>query len=360
VTIISRYILKEYLKFFSITLTVLSIVYLTIEFLEKIRKFSERNADFFLVLQYFLYKLPRIFFDISPLAVLISTFLALGMLSRNNEIIAFKSSGVSLIKLTAPLLLFGACFSGVLFFLNGTLVPSTYKKAKMIQEVEIEKKNADGKLVQNKFWLRLDSRTLFNIELAEPDRQKMLGIKIYYLGNDFSLPETVEAEALTYRGGGWVLSKGIRRTFQADGSVRIHRFDEEIIRINKKPEDFKQVVAQPEEMTYERLQDYIDQLSQDGFDATRYRVDLFGKQAFPFVNFMMVLVGIPFALHDRRSTGVARGAALSLFLGLFYYLIFSVSISLGHVSALSPWLSAWGANLLFLAIGAYLFLNIRH
>lgn len=359
-SIISRYILKEYLKFFSVTLAVLSLVYLTIEFLEKIRKFSERDADFLLVVQYFLYKLPRILFDISPLAVLIATFLTLGMLSRNNEIIAFKSSGVSLLKLTAPLLLFGAFFSGVLFFLNGTLIPSAYKQAKVIQEVRIEKKNVDGKLVQNKFWLRLDSRTLFNIELAEPNRRKMHGIKIYYLGNDFSLPETIEAKALTYRDGSWVLSEGIRRRFQPDGTVQIKRFDEEIIPINKRPEDFKQVVAQPEEMTYQHLEAYIDQLSQDGFDATRYRVDLLGRQAFPFINFMMVLVGIPFALHDRRSTGVARGGAISLFLGLFYYLVFSVTISLGHVNALSPWLSAWGANLLFLGIGTYLFLNIRH
>lgn len=359
-SIISRYLLKEYLKFFSVTLAVLSLVYLTIEFLEKIRKFSERDADFILVVQYFLYKLPRILFDIAPLAVLIATFLTLGMLSRNNEIIAFKSSGVGIFKLTAPLLLFGAFLSIILFFLNGTLVPSAYKRAKMIQEIQIEKKNADGKLVQNKFWLRLDSRTLFNIELAEQNRQKMHGIKVYYLGSDFSLPETIEAEALTYRDGHWVLSKGIRRTFQMDGTVQIKRFEEEAIRINKKPEDFKQVVAQPEEMTYERLQAYIDQLSQDGFDATRYHVDLLGRQAFPFVNFIMVLVGIPFALHDKRSTGVARGAAVSLSLGLLYFLIFSVTISLGHVNALSPWLSAWGANLLFLGIGSYLFLNIRH
>lgn len=359
-SIISRYVLKEYLKFFSVALTVLSIVYLTIEFLEKIRKFSERDADFLLILQFFLYKLPRILFDITPLAVLIATFLTLGMLSRNNEIIAFKSSGVSLLKLTGSLLLFGASLSGVLFFLNGTLVPSTYKKARMIQENRIEKKNTDGKLVQNKFWLRLNSRTLFNIELAEPNRQKMHGIKIYYLGNEFSLPETIEAKELTYREGNWILSQGIRRTFQPGGAVQIKRFDEEIIPINKKPEDFKQVVAQPEEMTYERLEAYIDQLSQDGFDATRYRVDLLGRQAFPFVNFMMVLVGIPFALHDRRSMGVARGAAISLFLGLLYFLVFSVTISLGHVNALSPWLSAWGANLLFLGIGTYLFLKIRH
>lgn len=359
-SIISRYILKEYLKFFSVVLSILSIVYLTIEFLEKIRKFSEKDAEILLIVQYFLYKLPRIIFDVSPLAVLIATFLLLGMLSRNNEIIAFKSSGVSLLKLTAPLLLFGIFFSSTLFFLNGTVVPSTYKKAKMIQEIKIEKRNGDGRLVQNKMWLRLDSRTLFNIELVEPDRRRMYGVNIYYLGSDFSLPETIEAEGLTYREGSWTLSKGVHRTFQPDGTVQVKRFDEELIRINKKPDDFKQAVAEPEEMTYRRLQAYINRLSGDGFDATRYRVDLLAKQAFPFVNFIMVLVGIPFALQDRRSAKVARGAAISLALALGYYLIFSMTITLGRIGVLPPWVAAWASNLLFLGIGSYLFLNIRH
>ncbi|TAK04350.1 MAG: LPS export ABC transporter permease LptG [Candidatus Manganitrophaceae bacterium] len=359
-SIISRYILKEYLKFFSVVLSILSLVYLTIEFLEKIRKFSERDAEILFVVQYFLFKIPKIIFDVAPLAVLIATFLTLGMFSRNNEIIAFKSSGVSLLKLTAPLLLFGIFLSSALFFLNGTLVPSTYKKAKMIQEIKIEKKNDDGRLVQNKMWLRLDSRTLFNIELVEPNRQKMFGVNIYYLGSDFSLPESIEAEGLTYKDGSWILSKGVHRTFQPDGTVQIKRFDEERIGINKKPDDFKQAVAEPEEMTYRRLRAYIDRLSGDGFDATRYRVDLLAKQAFPFVNFMMVLVGIPFALQDRRSAKVARGAALSLGLALCYWLVFSVTLTLGRINVLPPWIAAWGANLLFLGIGSYLFLNIRH
>jgi len=359
-SIISRYIIKEYLKFFSITLSILSIVYLTIEFLEKIRKFSEKDPEFIYVVLYFVYKIPRIIFDVAPLAVLISTFLTLGMFSRNNEIIAFKSSGVSLIRLAAPILLFGLFLSIALFFLNGSLIPSTFKKAKVIQETKIEKRESDGRMVQNQMWLRLDSRTFFNVELIEPDRKKMYGVKIYYLGSDFSLPETIEAEGMTYMNEGWILSKGVRRTFQADGTAQMKRFDEEAIQINKKPDDFKQAVPESEEMTSRRLEAYINRLSRDGFDATRYRVDLLAKQSFPFVNFMMVLIGFPFALQDRRSAKVSRGAAISLSLGFCYWLVFSVTITLGRINVLPPWLAAWGANILFLGVGSYLFLNIRH
>lgn len=358
-SIISRYILKEYLKFFSMTLSILSLVYLTIEFLEKIRKFSERNAEPLLVLQYFVYKVPRIVFDIAPLAVLIATLLTLGLFSKNNEITAFKSSGISILRLTMPLVMFGFFLSGLLFFLNGGLIPSTFKKAKTIQEVKIEKRNEEGNLVQNKIWLRLDSRTVLNIELVEPDQNRLRGVDLYYLGSDFSLPEMIEAEALTYRDGSWYLSNGLRRVFRADGTVQVDRFDEQLIPLNKKPQDLRQAAVFPEEMTYRKLQSYIDRLSADGLDATRYRVDLLGRQAFPFVNLMMVLVAIPFALYDRRTAGVAKGAAFSLALALAYWLVFSISISLGHTDVLPPWLAAWGANFLFLGIGSYLLLNVK-
>ncbi|HLG21403.1 MAG TPA: LPS export ABC transporter permease LptG [Candidatus Manganitrophaceae bacterium] len=357
-SIISRYVLKEYLKIFFMTLAALLAVYLAIDFLEKIRKFSQKDAELIWVARYFLYKLPKVVFDIAPLALLLATLLTLGTLSKNNEVVALKSAGVGVLRLSAPLLLFAALVSLLFFYLNGSLIPGTYKKARLIQQVKIEKRDQGG-LVQNKIWLRLDSRTLFNIELIHPDKTSMEGVNIYYLGADFSLPEEIEAQTLTYEKGEWTLSNGVHRKFLPDGTVQFERFIRKPIPLDKKPEDFQRVSADPNEMTYEKLTSYIHRLNQDGFDSTRYQVDLRGKQAFPFVNFMMVLIGIPFALGDRRSAGFARGVAMSLAMGLFYWLIYSMTLSLGHVAVFPPWLAGWGANILFLGAGIYFFLNIR-
>lgn len=358
-SIMTRYILKEYFKILLITLAALMLIYLSIDFLEKIRKFSQQDAHFIWVVQYFLYKLPRMIFDIAPLAILLSTLLTLGTLSKNNEVIAFKSSGVSVLQLLTPILLFAAAASLLFFFLNGSLIPSAYKKARTIREVKIEKRRPESDFVQDKIWLRLDSRTLFNIQLIESDKTSMRGVHIYYIGNDFSLSEEIEAQTLTYEKGEWILSVGVDRKFLPDGTVQMEAFSRKPIRLNKTPQDFQKISAEPDEMTYAKLESYIGRLSSDGFDATRYRVDLRGRQAFPFVNFMMALIGIPFALGDPRSAGIARGVAISLALALFYWLVFSITIALGHVEILPPWLAAWSANLLFLTIGTYFFLNIR-
>ena len=358
-SIITRYILKEYLKIFLITLAALLLVHLTIDFLERLKRFAEHEAQVIWIVRYFLYRLPKMIFDIAPLAILLSTLLTLGGFSKNNEIIALKSSGVSILRIATPILVFGAVTSCLFFVLNGSVVPSTFKRAKMIQDVHIEKKNEGRDFVQNKVWLRLDSRTIFNIELIDPDKKSMHGINIYALGNDFSFPEEMEAESLVYENGEWILLNGVDRKFLKDGGMKVEPFERRPIRLNKKPDDFKQAAPDPQEMTYRKLESYIAQLSADGFNSTRYQVDLRGKQAIPFVNFMMVLLGIPFALKDNRSAGIARGVFISLVMALFYYLVSATTLSLGRVMLFPPWLAGWSANILLMIIGVYFFLNIR-
>lgn len=355
----TRYILREYFKIFFITLGALVLVYLSIEFVEKIRKFHAHHPPILLVLQYFANRLPRFIFDLTPLAILISTLITFGGLSKHNEITAFKSSGISILTLAKPLLLFAASLSILFYFLNGSLIPSSHERAKIIRAEKIEGRKRFGDFAQNRIWLRLDNRTIFNIQVVNPDKKTMRGVHIYYLGEDYSLPEEIEAEGLDYEDGEWILSNGVHRKFHPDGSIQVRTFDREKILLRKKPEDFQQVAVKSSEMTSHKLQSYINQLTTDGFDATRYQVDLRAKEAFPFVNFMMILLGIPFALKDNRSAGLARGISISLCVAFFYWLIFSITVSLGHIGTLPPWLAAWSANILLLIIGSYLFLNIR-
>ncbi|MFQ5779616.1 MAG: LptF/LptG family permease, partial [Nitrospiria bacterium] len=211
----TRYILREYFKIFFITLGALVLVYLSIDFVEKIKKFYEHQAQFIWVLRYFLNRFPNIIFDITPLAILLSTLITFGGLSKNNEIIAFKGSGIGIVTLITPLLLFAGGVSVLFYFLNGSLIPSSYEKAKIIRDEKIEGRRRSADFAQNRIWLRLDNRTIFNIQVVNPGKMSMRGVHIYYLGEDFSLPEEIEAQALEYERGEWVLSDGIRRKFRS-------------------------------------------------------------------------------------------------------------------------------------------------
>ena len=357
-SIISRYILREYLKIFWMVLTLLTMVSLMIHFLEKIKKFSGQDASTQPIILYFLYKLPGIFLGIMPFVILLSTLVTLGLLSRNNEIVAIRSAGVPLFTLTAPLIAFSFCLSLIFFFLNGALLPHLQKKARIVGETLLTR-NASGKeprglLVQDNIWL-LDSRDLLLSALGvDAERGFLTGVHLFHLGRNGALLSELEAQRLTHTDEGWVLSSGVERQFSDDGTPRVIPFHHKRIVLHIQPNDLWEISIRPEEMTHARLSDYIHRLSEAGLPAKRYQVAAHVKQATPFANLIMVLLGIPFALHKEK---MARGMVLGLMLALSYWFLSALFISFGRTLIFPAWFAAWGTNILFLAVGCGLILR---
>ncbi|MFQ5596650.1 MAG: LPS export ABC transporter permease LptG [Nitrospiria bacterium] len=358
-SLLIRYILKEYFKVYFATVVALALIVFSIDFLEKIRHLYRFDPAFQLLAGYFLLRLPRMLFEIMPLAVLLSTLITFGGLSKRNEVTAFKSAGISVFKLALPMFVFGIGVSLISHHLTGGLIPIASKKSNWIRNVKIEKKAPVGGFVQNKTWMRLGNGKLIYIRSIDSVSEEMRGIDLYTLSDDFTLIEEDEAETLFYEGDEWFLEDGVHRTFFPDGSQKSTPFKQKKVHLNKKPADFKKVTLKIKEMTHRDLRTYIQQLSEDHLNALRYRVALSGKEALSYANFIMVLLGIPFALKDNRSGGLAWGVAISLAVALVYWLIFSMGQSLGRLAILPPALAGWSANVLFLTIGVYLLLNIR-
>jgi lipopolysaccharide export system permease protein len=359
VGLLERYLLREYLKFFSLALTALVIIYLLIDFFEKIRRFVEYGTTPLPILFFFSLKLPRIIFEMTPLALLFATVLVLSYFTRTQEITAMKAGGVSLMRVMTPLLGLGLVVGFVLMMANWSLIAMANRQAKMIRQTQIEKKPQTAYFKQQQVWLRLDHRTFLNIQLIEPSQQVMYGISLYKLTPDFSLQETLEAKELRYQDGQWLLLKGVYRRFGQDFTMQTEEFEMRPLILNRKPEDFQGVMLREDEMTYSELLQYRERLSREGFNSNRYQVELSSRWALPFVSLIMVLVGIPSGLRGGPRTGLAKGIGLCLMIALAYWFMLSLSLSLGRGGVLPPVLSAWLANLTFVGIGGYLFLQIR-
>ena len=83
------------------------------------------------------------------------------------------------------------------------------------------------------------------------------------------------------------------------------------------------------------------------------------QKGYSFINIIMAILGIPFALMIGRSGNMAFGIAVSTCLGLTYWIFYSFCLSLGNGGVLSPFISAWIANIIFGMLGIYLFLRVR-
>jgi lipopolysaccharide export system permease protein len=359
VRLVTRYVGTQFLRVFLVGLLAFLAIYLIVEFFERVDDFLEKGTPFRQAVGYFVYKIPQILMQISPAAILLASVFSLLILGHNNEITAMRACGLSLYRISLPILVLGAIGSGLLFFAGEYLLPITNKKVNYIIQVYVKKRPPKGVIRKNKIWYRSDNRTIWQIESFDPDRNILKGVTLYRLSTEGQLLERLDAKTVTWDGKLWIFRDGQHRKFPRKGQLESQAFTEAQVDIPERPKDFLQIKKEPGEMNLGEMREYIRGLRANGVDETKYVVDFHAKLAYPLVGLIMALVGIPFSLKTGRSGGLARSILLTLAIGFSYFILFYAGLSLGHAGILPAIIAAWSTNVIFLATGVYMMATVR-
>ena len=362
-TILFRYILREYAKIFLMCFAGLMTIYLVIDFFEKIRRFLRHDSGIVYILTYFALKVPAISFQIAPFAILMATLLTLGLLSRSNEITAMRSCGISLFWITSPFLLFATGVALILLALSSTIIPLASEKAEEVRLIQIEKNPAPLTVKATQPWARISADALMQINEVGVGGETLRGLHLYHFDRTFRLDWMTEAAEAHYTPEGWVLSNGNQRRFQPDNTVDLVLFTEQPVDVPLIPDDFStSLTGNSETMTFREIRNYVGRFRHEGFSFTRLLTDYYGRLAFPLVTVIMVVVGIALSLRRSgvRGGSMAMGIGQAFIVGFCYWTTHSIAIALGRGGVLAPMLAGWMANLLFLSFGLYLLLKVRY
>lgn len=362
-TILFRYIFREYAKIFSMCFAGLLTIYLVIDFFEKIRRFLRYDVDLAPLLAYFALKIPAISFQIAPLAVLMATLLTLGLLSRSNEITAMRSCGISLPWISSPFVVFATGIALILLTFSSTIIPLASEKAEQIRLLQIEKKPAPLTVKASQPWIRIGADALMHVQEVDLGGTTMRDVQLFHFDRGFRLDRITEAAQARHSPQGWVLVNGNQRRFRTDGTVDLIAFTEQRVDLPLIPEDFAASLSgDTETMTFREIRNYVGRFSQEGFSFARLLTDYYGRLAFPFVTVIMVIVGISLSLRRSgvRGGSMAMGIGQAFIVGFCYWTTHSIAIALGRGGILTPMLAGWMANVLFASFGLYLLLKVRY
>jgi lipopolysaccharide export system permease protein len=362
-TILFRYLFREYAKIFTMCFSGLMTVYLVIDFFEKVRRFLRYDANWLDVLTYFILKVPAISFQIAPLAILMATLLTFGLLSRGHEITAMRSCGVSLLWVTAPFIVFATGISLVLLLFSSTVIPWAANKSEEIRTTRIEKKPPAAAVRLSQPWTRVGTDSLMHVTSVSIGGELLSGVRLFQFDRDFQLTGMTEAAEARYGDSTWTLFQGLQRKFSPDGTVSTTVFDHQASGLTLIPDDFTTWLAGDSElMTFHDIRAYSRRRHQEGAQASRLKTDYYGRIAFPFVTVVMVLVGIALSLRrsGTRGGGMAMGIGQALAVGFCFWTMHSIAIALGRGGALTPLIAAWMGNMLFLSFGLYLMFKVRY
>jgi lipopolysaccharide export system permease protein len=357
--IITRYLAREFAQNFFLGLGAFSAIYLTVEFFERINVFLYNHATWPMMGSYFLNKFPSILFQVAPAAVLLSSIITLGMMSRHNEVMAMKSGGVNLWSLVHPILGVVALIFFALLGLNELVVPAANQNARAIRDLIIDKKTPVAAFKQSQIWIH-GQQTIYNIQLYHPGRNSLEGLTLYRFSPEFELIERVDARRAQWEGGKWVLSGVSVTDFTAKGLPVRRNYQELVLSLPETPHDFQIAEKNPEEMNYRELRDYVGKIERDGYNSAKYRTAMYAAISFPFISVIMAFLGIPLALRKERSAGMALGIGYCILISFFYLVVYSFILELGKGGTLPAFLAAWLGNFIFALAGIYLLLSVRH
>jgi lipopolysaccharide export system permease protein len=361
--VLTKYISKEFIRLQLLCQIIFVFLFLMIDFVQKIDNFMEAEVtQIVVILSFFLYKIPYILVQMIPVATLISVIVLFRIMKNNREILAIKACGINIIRLSQTVIIISLLASLFTFVFSEVIVPYASSRSNEIWDRKVKKQDPTRFYRGNQIWVK-SSDAIYWIRHFDSSKNIMEGPVLYFFDENFKLIKRIEAKRAIWKDGRWKIEDGTIMERQADGDYKTTKFDGSvpdnlIPDMPETPDKFKEKRKQPEEMSYKQLRAYSEMVKNDGYNNTGYLVDMGVKIAFPFISLVLTLLGIPIAL-ELKTGGIPLAVAAGIGLSFIYYVILSISSSLGHSGVFPPFLAAWTANLLFIFAGIYLMMTVE-
>jgi len=372
ITILDRYIINECWLPFSSGAGIVTGVWLGADQVrEAFKLLANTTVGFPIVLSIILLNIPTILLVTIPVGVLWAAFLVFNRLSSDSEIIAMRASGISLVRITVPVILFGLIMTIICFIISEVIVPRAEVLTKRLEfaatySIPFAPSMDDFAYFERSGGKRIGQgglKRIFHVKYVDPNANILNKITIL----DFS-DKTVESIYIADSGrwnvekNAWELVNGISYNVSAtDPSKASHttKFSNILIPAGKSMDEMIKKITELRVQNIFELKALINQqekLHIQTEDFFKLKMRYFQKIAYPFSCIAITLAGAPLGVLGRRSR--TNWGYIQVGLLIFtYYALQSAMNSIGDSGKIDAFWAAWIPNLILATIGSLVLLK---
>lgn len=365
-TLLDRHVFAEWLRAFLLSILAILGMLLLEDILDNLKDLLEWGASTRDILRYYTAVLPAKIPAILPLSLMISVLFSLGQLHRHQEIIAMRTAGLSLWRITRTIWWAAGLLAAALFYLNASLVPHSVETARQIldgQRFASQLRQKGGKaaevgLIANlTFYNHAECRLWFINRYSQYNGQ-VSGLTVSFLDLLGREERRLSANEATYNvsARSWVLRRGREILFDPrTGQVQSAQPFDSLTLANswEDPALLRLYSKRPQDLSFAELERLLQPEAALGNpNVNACEVQYHGILANPFACLVVVGLAAPFAVAGVRTNPLV-GVSKSIGLFAAYYLISRVCWLLGAKMLMEPWMAAW------LPIGLMMLLAVR-
>lgn len=356
-SILDRYILRQYLGTFSLLLLLFIPIGITVHLAEKIDKILENEVPFIEVMKY-LYDFTIYFANLLfPLFLFLSVIWFTSKLASNTEVIAFLSSGVSYYRFLRPYLI-GAtvvCFAALVFSMY--LAPKASKGFNEFSYTYLKKGKQDRE--QSNVFTQINDNDYIYVSYFNVKEK---------IGSSFTL-EHFDGNEMKYK-----ISATQIKYNDTDSTYTLFNYVKRKIGetsdiIERKPrldtvfsftmEDLTPVTYIAETLNFTELNDFIKKEKARGSSyINRYEVVRYKRWSLPVSAYILTIIAVAVSSVKRRG-GMGVNLAIGIGIGMVYIFFDKIFGTMAEQSSFSPFVATWFPNIVFGILAIYLLRNAK-
>ncbi len=360
--LIDGYVLNGFLFYLVILLTALVALIEVFTFFELLGDMIKNDIGMPMMLDYLFHLAPKLIYDLTPIGTLVASLICFGILTKYNEVTAFKAGGISVHRLAMPVLVVSLLISGLLFAFDHYYIPEANRRQEMLRS-EIKKKPVQTYLRPDRQWVYGKGSRIYNYRYLDPHAAMMSKVNVYELNpQSFHIVHQISADRARWEPNlkTWVFQNGISQTVRnnADSYHQFYRSSASFPELNEPPSWFVKEEKEYKEMNFQELGQYIRELKASGLDTTPLQVQYYKKFAVPLFALIMAILSIPFAFV-AGNRGAMTGVGISFGIAIAYWTVGTLFEQIGDLNQLPAVMAAWSPDVVFSLAGLYLMARMK-
>lgn len=348
--IIQRYFIVNLVWTTFLSLTVLVAIFAFLSLIDQLEDAGQGSYDTYQAVVYVILTLPRLAYEIIPIAAMIGGMTSLALLARNSELDVIRLSGVSEYFLAG---LMGKSALVIVLFsilVGEFIVPASEKKARYQRSIALTEQVAMR--TKYGFWAR-DGNSFINIRKILPGNV-IEDIYIYEFDDQDRLRNSIFANNARYVDDRWVLEEVERTIFDGTG-VKREQYRRAAWESWVNDDLINLVIINPLYMSLWNLSNSIRVLKSNSQNTATYEQAFYAKLIRPFTIIAMIVLAIPLVAARQRTGGLGQHAFSGALIGVVFYFLNSASGHIGIVYGVHPFISAAIPTLLLFLVLFWLF-----
>lgn len=367
--ILDRYILKNFLYSYVLSLCVLISLYVVLDLFVNFDEFTESRESVATIVShvfsYYIYNVPLYFSQLSGVITAFAACATVARLQRQNELTAILASGTSLYRVVTPILVISLVINfGLLVFDQEVLLPHVAPK------LARERDDVEGVRSYGIWCVRDGENRLLSAQYFSPKQERIRGLIIMELnkqGNQRAqMGDVITATKARWDHDrhGWILEERGMRVKVAEAVAGGITSDADVTRT---PLDFYACELTPAELLTRQNAQWVEFLSVRELKRMQQRTDvnhaqiariMHGRFTLPVNNMILLLLGLVFFMNRLPESVLTQGAK-ALVACAAAFLVTFVGQQLIGAGGFSPALPAWLPIFIFGPVAAVLLENVK-